>query len=96
MTDALVEAVARTAASVNGFLFSGDSIIEHAKINSRAAKFVAGASAALAAIEASGTHVVVPVEPTDVMLDAAEPTHGSRACWNAMLAARPTQEDAGK
>lgn len=46
------------------------------------------ARAALSAIEASGTHRVAPVEPTEAMLDAGEYLEGADA-WDAMLAAAP-------
>lgn len=89
MTDKLIEAVARAIEDIN------DDDCPTIDI----------ARAALAAIEASGTHVVVPVEPTSQMLgDAdsaiprfeAEPSgirlageDGVNDAWKAMLAARP-------
>lgn len=67
------------------------------------------ARAALAAIEASGTHVVVPVEPTDEMLSDADSSiprfeagprgdrlmgvDGAVLAYAAMLAARPRVTD---
>lgn len=63
------------------------------------------AKAALAGIEASGTHVVCPVEPTEGMMAEgciiAGPTYedrvritasNARSCYRAMLAARPRDE----
>jgi signal transduction protein with GAF and PtsI domain len=51
------------------------------------------ARAALQAIDESGTHVVVPVEPTGEMGQAGENLDlvglGSRPVYEAMLAARP-------
>ena len=63
------------------------------------------AHAAIAAVEASGTHVVVPKAPTDAMLaeaDSAIPrfepdssghrmmgVDGAQWCWYAMIDARP-------
>jgi hypothetical protein len=51
------------------------------------------ARAALQAIESSGTHVVVPVEPTGEMGQAGENLDlvglGSRPVYEAMIAARP-------
>lgn len=64
------------------------------------ANYIRQAKAALAAIEASGTHVVVPVEPTDDMTTAGAmvprqptPMAFSRAWWRAMLAARPEMKE---
>lgn len=45
------------------------------------------ARAALAAIQASGTHVVVPVEPTNEMIRAAWDLNWNEAIWKAMLEA---------
>jgi hypothetical protein len=70
-------------------------------------KYLETADAALAAIEASGTHAVVPMEPTPEMLSAGDSmmpqiapgediTTGYDAlvdAWPAMLAARPRQPD---
>lgn len=93
MTDDLIEAVARAMERELGVSFLSHSSYRDI------------ARAALAAIEASGTHVVVPVEPTSQMLgDAdsaiprfeAEPSgirlageDGVNDAWKAMLAARP-------
>lgn len=63
--------------------------------------WLADADAALAAIEASGTHVVVPVEPTNEMIGAVaripQPYH-STTTWHGddiyrtFLRARPAAE----
>ena len=50
------------------------------------------ARAALRAIENSGTHVVVPVEPTEAMIAATNSLwsdDGPYATYKAMLSARP-------
>lgn len=94
MTDALVEAVARA-------LIAGGP--QH--YDEPTAFHLRQARAALAAIEASGTHVVAPKVPTSKMLgeaDSAIPRFemdenghrlmgedGALECWAAMLAARP-------
>ncbi len=56
------------------------------------------ARAALAAIEASGTHAVVPVEPTEAMLDAAWAEalgEDAAGVWREMLLAARPQRDRG-
>jgi hypothetical protein len=53
------------------------------------------ARAAIAAVEASGTHAVVPTEPTPAMYAAMAEAHNTTkpgtfdADWSAFLAARP-------
>lgn len=80
MTDELVEAVA-----------------EAVRVHCHAMTYPKDAArAALAAIEASGTHVVVPTTITQPMLLAAEDDHETwvtQESWAAMLSARPKQED---
>ncbi len=50
---------------------------------------VACARAALAAIEASGTHCVVPAEATDDMVNATQEGDSCGSMYAAMLSARP-------
>ena len=63
MTDALVEAVARAIAGRSGFIFTGESILDHAKVNPKSAGFVVLARAAIAAIEAQGWVLVPKCDP---------------------------------
>ena len=54
------------------------------------ANWLERADAAIAAIEASGTHVVVPVEPTEAMVKSAiAEAITVEGIYRAMLAARP-------
>lgn len=52
---------------------------------------------ALAAIEASGTHVLAPIEPTATMLakTGIRSDRSARAVYQAALAARPRQPGSG-
>lgn len=82
MTTSLIEAVAR---AIGDFMSSADVALD---VHTEAAR------ATLSAIEASGTHVVVPKEPTREMLAEFEGADVSdwtdvRAGYQDMLSARP-------
>lgn len=91
MSDDLIEKIARAICVQN--LISTRQPTDAATIDAYWQSFKAEARAALSAIEKSGTHVVVPKEPTDEMFANASDSPGSRmACqhvWADMLSARP-------
>lgn len=55
----VLEAASRAVAKANGFEYSGESIIENAEDNPRAAKFVDVAKAVLAALDQEAVYHVV-------------------------------------
>jgi hypothetical protein len=86
MTDALIEAVAR-ALAFHGVIGQPQDqrLIDIATLEN-----IPAARAAIAAIEASGTHVVVPAEPTDEMCEEMHCFHGWPAeAYAAALRSRP-------
>lgn len=99
MSDSLREAVARAISDA----FDAWKDIEYADgldHDDECMRFIA--DAALAAIEASGTHCIAPLEPTDIMcVKGSEavggdiPDHWLPTPYKAMLAARPREFPAG-
>ena len=87
MTDKLIEAVARA-------MYESKWADWELMASGSQDKWRSDARAAIAAIEASGTHVVVPVEPTETMLGNGEfyrshEGYSMAAAYAAMLAVRP-------
>lgn len=94
MTDELIDAIARALHALVMDLVDYDTNHHVREFRTDCAR------AALAAIEASGTHCVVPMTPTEASLDAARDwsikRHGrpignadAIGCWSAMISARP-------
>ena len=96
MTNELIEKIARAMyeSDVRPAPWSWGDLSRHVSGNRIFNSYIRSAHAALAAIEASGTHVVVPVEPTEAMESAASLNADVRvldahAAFSAMLSARP-------
>lgn len=100
MTDSLIEAMARAMLDWQKefdreqFAEMGLPPPSSRVYKVRHVEWTGYARAALAAIEASGTHVVVPVKLTQEMYAAASYTmeDGVQSHWDDMLAARPRIE----
>lgn len=82
MTDTLNEIIARAIAKA----IWNDAAYAGADVAARAVR---------AAINASGTHRVVPVEPTAAMMVAGGRRQGDDEIWMRMLAAVPRAVDDG-